>query len=180
MLRGESRGQSGYSLAEVIIAIVLLSSVFLAFAAAIFTVSRATSTNKSVQAIDTALVSYGGILRASDRPLADGSPPAGQIAYVPCPEAGPDGSEAVAEAYETAALAVIETNLEAGATDAWRRPDNMDIEIVGVDSWNPDTKEFATDCLVPDNGGQRITYRVSIGTTTRSAQTVKRYPGPSA
>ena len=176
MLRGESRGQGGYSLAEVIIAIMLLSGFFIGLASAIFTVLRATATNERIQAVDTALVSYAGILRTSET-KPDGSL---RVPYVPCGSAGTAGSDAVASAYEaaTADAAVITTTGDAGASAAGRKPDGMVIDIVGVDAWDSVAKTWVDDCAVPDRGAQRIRYEVRMGGTTRAGETVKRYPGP--
>ena len=160
--------QGGFTLIEVIIAILLLSTVFIGFAGAIFTVSRATGTNKRVQAIDTAMVAYAGMLRSTDL-----------VTYDPCATAGTGGSDTVAAAYETAANAMMTTSGDPGDAEEWRRPDGMVLDIIGVHSWDPVAKKWLASCAVPDSGAQRIRYEVRLGGTTRSAETVKRYPGPT-
>ena len=166
-----SRGQGGQSLIELLVAIVLIGIIFVAIVSAIFTVLRSTATNKRIQAIDTALVSYGEIVR--DRTL---------VPYSACTATGASGSATVAAAYETAAAQPGATSTAgvAGATDRWRKPDGMIVTVTGVDAWNLSTAKFATTgCAVPDGGAQRVSYTITLQNVTRSGQTVKRVPGPS-
>lgn len=170
------RGQAGYTLAEVIVAVFLISTVFLGVAGAVFTVTKGSATNERIQSIDTALATYSRILRDTDL-KGDGTP---VMPYRPCTSGGTGGSDAVAAQYEADVLAVTTDSGDPGDSAAWRIPDGMTFEVTEVHSWDPVAKNWTTNCAVPDKGAQRIRYKVVLGVSERHGETVKRYPGPTA
>jgi type II secretory pathway pseudopilin PulG len=206
------RGQSGQSLIEVIIAMLLLGGIFVILAGGLLTITRGTETNEKVQAIDTALVTYGEILQT-------------QVRYVSCNDAtNGNTSNPTVPAYATtqANLYQQQNNMNystntvdhngaeeyiAGAGDPagstkWRRPANVETDVVSVKYWEPVTKTWidlvgtstgcrnpATNALVADSGVQLVKYRVKAcrsattspctNPTVRTAEVVKRKSGPS-
>lgn len=166
----DNRGQAGQSLIELLIAIMLISLVFIAVTISILTMLRSTGVNRRIQAIDTALVSYGEVI--SDR---------GLVPYVPCASAGATGSDAVEVAYTTSAAlpAAVSTSNAAVASDTWRKPVGMTVKVLRVDAWSLTDSKFVNECAVPDGGAQRVTYEVTYEGSTRTGQTVKRLGGPS-
>ena len=152
-------GQGGLTLLEVAVAIFLLAGIFVSLAAGLLTLTRSTVANTDAQTVDAALVSYGEIVRT-------------QVAYRPC-------AAGVAAAYQTAALAGLTTTGNPGATPSWRQPDGMTVAVTTVDSWDPTARSFATGCLSPDPGAQRIGVQVDYRGTTRTAQIVKRSKAPA-
>lgn len=179
----EQRGQGGQSLIEVLVATVLIGMVFLAVIAGVLTVLRSTKLNEKMQAVDSAMVAYGNIVQT-------------QVPYLPCP-AGLSGN--VANDYTSGyfPLAVppflgASFNFSGGnaVTAAWRRPNNIAVQVVSVKSWNPDTQDWRSGCTAPDSGAQLVTYQVVACPTTsddpacpggkvRTASIVKRKPGPT-
>ena len=178
-VRRAERGQSGQSLVELIIVILMLSSVFLMVIGGLFAVNRASETNERIQTVDAALVAYGEILRT-------------QVPYTSC-DGGFDG-KSVAQQYQTAAETYISGNTGpgAGAVEAWLRPPAMVATVVPdvpIDSWDLAQRDFVTGCVLPDSGIQRISYVVTfreqneagdwVDVATRTGQVVKRKAGPS-
>lgn len=170
-----NRGQSGQSLIEVIVAIVLMSSVFTVIAAALLTVVFSTATNENKQIADAAIVSYGEILQT-------------QVPYYACPTP-PSPYSSFADAYYFASDPLM-TSSNSATTPLWRRPNNVQVEVVAVKSFNTATEGWASGCLNPDPGIQLVQYRVTVckaGTpgpscespTVRTAEVVKRKEGPS-
>lgn len=172
------RGQSGNSLIEVIIAILLLAGIFVILAGAVLTVVKSTATNERVQGIDAALVTYGEILQT-------------QVPYSDC-------NSSISSTYQAAAEdpTIITGGGEPGGSESWRRNNFMVTEVIGVESWNPDTGQFEDraaalyKCVSPDSGAQRVTYKVTqcpdaaavypcAGSPVREGQIVKRKQGPS-
>jgi type II secretory pathway pseudopilin PulG len=175
--RRTDRGQGGQSLVELIIVILMLSTVFLVIIGGLFTINRASETNERIQTVDAALIAYGEILRT-------------QVPYAQC--AGGFEEEAVAQQYQTAAEAYITGNTGpgAGAVEAWLRPPAMEVVITaGVDSWDLAEREFVSGCVFPDSGIQRVSYSATFrqknadgdweAVATREGQVVKRKAGPS-
>lgn len=168
------RGQSGQSLVEIIIAMLLLGGVFLVLVGALLTVTKGTETNERVQLMDSALVTYGEILQT-------------QIPYSTCNTSTPS-------TYQGAAEGFITGGGQPGASTSWRRPNYMVTEVIGVESWNPVSEQFEdrgtalTACMSPDSGAQRVSYLITQcpdatfpcpGGPTREGQIVKRKQGPS-
>ncbi|GEM_PF-1921574 len=170
-LRG--RGQSGQSLVEAIISMLLIGSIFLVLAGALFTVIKVTTTNKNLQAIDTGLVTYGEILQT-------------QVPYEHCSSSnsinnlGLETGQGTASNYQANA----EPFIGAGTTQ-WRRPRGagnveMVTELTGLESWNPTAGTFEDrggliyKCLTPDSGVQRVSYKITFNGTSRTGQIVKR------
>jgi len=164
------RGERGQSLVELLVAIVLVGMVFLAITLAILTVVRSSGSNRRIQSIDTALVSYGEVIR--DRTL---------VPYTACAAAGTSGSTTVASAYQTSAAlpAAMSTSNAAVASDTWRKPVGMVVEVVGIDAWSLSNSQFVTGCAVPDGGAQRVTYKITYEGSSRTGQTIKRMAGPA-
>ena len=158
------RGQSGQSLVEAIIAMLLVGSIFLILAGALFTVIKVTTTNKNLQAIDTGLMTYGEILQT-------------QVPYENC-----SSSTQTASIYQSNAEAFI-TGGGAEPTK-WRLPytdgASMVTELTGLESWNTTTGAFEDrgasfyKCVSPDSGVQRVSYRITFGGVSRTGQVVKR------
>lgn len=188
-----SQAQGGQSLVEVIVAIVLFSSVILAISAGMFTINRTTVSNERVQTVDAALVFYGEVLRGSIgyrecRPgfnpsTADSSDP--NPAYVADRSLDPNaGYMQVANSFTELASA---TQIE-----GWLRPPAVVPEVIfnGLESWNPETEEFEPGCALPDTGVQLIRYQVTYtpgamspprpgDPITREGEIVKRKGEPS-
>ena len=121
---------------------MLLSTVFIAIAGGLFTVVRVTKTNEQVQKVDSALITYGEIIRT-------------QIDYAPC--AGGFVEGAVASRYADDARDRIDDATDLGR---WARPPYMLTDILRVESWDPVARTFIAGCRIPDTGIQRITYSV--------------------
>ena len=169
------RGQSGQSLVEVIIAMVLVGSIFLILAGALFTVIKVTTSNKNLQSIDTGLITYGEILQT-------------QVPYENCSASNSINSNGVETGLGTASN--YQLNAEAFITGGgsqptkWRLPytdgAQMVTELTGLESWNTTTGAFEDrgasfyKCLSPDSGVQRVSYKITFGGTSRTGQVVKR------
>lgn len=184
--RWTDRGQAGQSLVELIIAMLMLGTVFLVLVGGLFTVNQASETNERIQTVDAALIAYGEILRT-------------QIPYVQC--AGGFQEGAVGQAYQIAAETYITGNTGpgAGAVEAWLRPPVMVVEITsGIDSWDLAERDFTSGCIVPDSGIQRVSYSATFrqpivagaspdpndasqweDVATRTGQVIKRKAGTS-
>ena len=160
------RGQSGQSLVEAIIAMLLVGSIFLILAGALFTVIKVTTSNKNLQSIDTGLLTYGEILQT-------------QVPYENC-----STSTQTASTYQLNA----EDFITGGASPPtkWRRPytdgASMVTEVIGLESWNTTTGAFEDrglsiyGCVSPDSGVQRVSYKITFGGVSRTGQVVKRKP----
>lgn len=187
-IRDRRRGdQRGVSLIEMLAAVVLAGTAFLAVIGGLLTVLRSTDLNEKLQAVDTGLVSYGEILQT-------------QVQYLPCPgrpggsmvddyqmgyPGGPDGFVKGAAQYYTAG--------NSSGVVLWRRPSNIGVKVVSVRSWNRDTQEWNAGCTTPDTGVQLVRYKIAACPTTgpeaetadcpggkpRFAEVVKRKGGPS-
>lgn len=182
---GASAGQRGQSLVELLVAVLLTGTVFLAVIAGMLTVMRSTDLNKTMQSIDAGLVAYGGILQ-------------NQVAYLPCPGA-PDGTS-MTDAYQIgyspggglpyvlgAAQYMTGSN---AVTLQWRRPDKIAVKVVSVRRWNPVSQSWDSGCTAPDSGAQLVRYQVTAcptpssdpacaGGKVRFGEVTKRKPGPS-
>ena len=160
------RGQSGQSLAEAIIAMLLIGSIFLILAGALFTVIKVTTTNKNLQSIDTGLITYGEILQT-------------QVPYENCSTSNPTASN-----YQLNSQDFITGG--ASPPTKWRLPytdgASMVTEVTGVESWNTATQAFEdrgaslNKCISPDPGVQRVSYKITFGGVSRTGQVVKRKP----
>jgi hypothetical protein len=147
----------------------LLAGVFLVLAGALFTVIKATDTNKRIQNIDTSLVTYGEILQT-------------QVPYSPC-VSGPS----VADIYYVASDPLITGSNT--PSEKWRKPNNIIVEVLSVSSWNQATQSWSAGCLPPDSGVQKVKYQVTgcssatvspcDAPTVRTGEIVKRKSGPS-
>lgn len=172
------RGQSGQSLIEVIIAILIMGGMFGVVATALITVVRAGTTNENIQLADAAVVSYGEILQT-------------QVPYYPC-STPPSPWSTFREAYYFASdpFMTLSSN---PATALWRRPSNVGVTVTAVKSYDAATGGWAGGCISPDPGVQLISYRVFVcknpvpdqdlakcdSPVFRDAEIVKRKQGPS-
>ncbi len=167
------RGQSGQSLVEAILAMVLVGSIFLILAGALFTVIKVTTSNKNLQAIDTGLLSYGEILQT-------------QVPYENCSASNSINSNLVetgqgtASNYQANAETYIILPTSSLTATGWQRPSGMVPELTGLESWNSTTGAFEDrggsfyKCLSPDSGVQRVSYKITFGGVSRTGQVVKR------
>ena len=167
------RGQSGQSLVEAIIAMVLIGSIFLILAGALFTVIKVTTTNKNLQAIDTGLISYGEILQT-------------QVPYENCSASnsinslGVESGERTASRYQAYAEGYIILPTSSLTATGWQRASGMEREVTGLESWNTATQAFEDrgtsieKCLNPDTGIQRVSYKITFEGVSRAGQVVKR------
>lgn len=180
--RVASADQRGQSLVEVLVAVLLTGTVFLAVIAGMLTVLRSTDLNKKMQAIDAGLGTYGGILQ-------------NQVAYTPCPGVGsitdnyqigydPGGGQP----YVLGAAQYMTGSNE--VTAQWRRPNNIAMRVVSVRRWNPTSQTWDGGCTAPDSGAQLVRYQVTAcpmtsedpacaGGKVRFGEIVKRKSGPS-
>lgn len=178
------RGQTGQSLIEVIIAILLMGSIFGVVAGGLLTVIRTGTANENLQTIDAALVSYGEILQS-------------QVDYISCDAP----VSLINEAYFFAAdNPAVTTGSNSPTATQWRRPQNVLVQVLSVRSFNPITETWANGCLTPDGGSQLIRYRVTVcrndvrtieaqglldpflaceSAVARTAEVIKRKSGPS-
>lgn len=146
MSRGRSRHarpQSGFSLIEVLIALMLISVVVLAIAAGVLTLLRTTRATMERQQVQHGLANFGEALKAAP--------------YLPCDEGGDLG------AYESA---------YAGWAGAWTPPDGMTTEIVDVEHWDRDSQSYGA-CAGEDQGAQQLTLEVTWRNRIGTAQIVK-------
>ncbi len=169
------RGQSGQSLVEAIIAMLLVGSIFLILAGALFTVIKVTTSNKNLQAIDTGLISYGEILQT-------------QVPYENCSASnsinslGVPSGQRTASQYQSYAENYIILPTPSLTATGWQRASGMVTEVTGLESWNTATLAFedrgdaVEKCISPDSGVQRVSYKVSFGGTSRTGQVIKRKP----
>ena len=167
------RGQSGQSLVEAIIAMLLVGSIFLILAGALFTVIKVTTSNKNLQAIDTGLLSYGEILQT-------------QVPYENCSASnsinsnGVETGQGTASNYQANAEASIILPTVSPTATGWQRASGMVPELTGLESWNTTTGAFEDrggsfyKCLSPDSGVQRVSYKITFGGVSRTGQVVKR------
>ena len=169
------RGQSGQSLVEVIIAMLLIGSIFLILAGALFTVIKVTTSNKNLQAIDTGLITYGEILQT-------------QVPYENCSASNSINSNGLATGQGTGSNYQLNANafITGGGAEPtkWRLPytdgASMVVELTGLESWNTTTGAFEDrglsfyKCVSPDSGVQRVSYTITFGGVSRTGQVVKR------
>lgn len=170
------RGQAGQSLIEVIIAVLLMGSVFGVVAGALFTTARMTTANENLQLANAAIVSYGQILQS-------------QVPYSPCPTP-PLGQPNYESGYYLASETFI------GNPPLWRRPANVIVSVTSVRTFDVLTGTWGSNCnvgTVRDSGVQIVRYRVVVCKNTnhgqdeaqcqqpvaRTGEIVKRRPGPS-
>ena len=141
------RRQDGYTLIEVLIAVMLVGTVIIAVAAGMLTMMRSTRATAEEQRLQAALASFTESLRATDYLPCSGSP---------APTAGSyeAAHEAMSGHWDPAAVDGIE---DAGITD--------------VDHWvsSGGYGEYQDDCpTTGDEGRQLLTVRVTLDGGERS------------
>ena len=151
------RGQSGVSLLESLIAIVLVSTVILALAAGFLAMMGATAASSSRQRTDAALTSFTESLKT--------------VPYTPC-TAGT--SQPGASAYQA---------VYAAWAGRWSPPADAavsDLSITKVEYWNPAAGTpprvgaFQATCPASDSGAQRLTVSVTVNGSSDTGQVVVR------
>lgn len=60
------------------------------------------------------------------------------------------------------------------APDLWTPSDDLQVEVVDVEFWDPGTSDYVDDCTGADAGTQRVTVRAEWRDRERQAQIVKR------
>lgn len=152
--------QSGFTLIEILVCVVLMGTVILALASGMLTLIKTTSATSERQRIQLALGSLTESLKTSP--------------YIPC------GSVAGYQAsYGTATT-------PGTWPEAWRPPSGSQIQfdVVEVEHWDetptptptPPSAGFTTsaDCPTTDQGAQRLTVEVTLPSgRTGTAQVVK-------
>lgn len=148
------RGQSGYSLLEALIAIVLTSMVIVGLAGALLAAIRSSEVARRVQRADSALGSFTESLKTMPYPDA------GDLAVGNCPS--------VTE-YQAAWSAYA---------DRWIPPADIAVSISGIEHWQPtgtDKGSFTAACPAvgeDDPYANRLTVTVEIDGDSRNAQVV--------
>ncbi len=138
------RGSSGFSLIEVLISVVLVSSVVLALVTGLLTLLRTTESNHQRQQIQLALVNLSEGVRAMD--------------YLDC------GTATDYRADYGAPASANWTPTRAG----------MSFEILDVEYWNASSRTFQQSCPGVDGGAQQLTLKVEWREREDSTQVVLR------
>ena len=154
---------------------LLVGSIFLILAGALFTVIKVTTSNKNLQSIDTGLITYGEILQT-------------QVPYENCSPGNSIDSNGNQTNFGTGSN--YQSNADAFITGGgseptkWRLPytdgAQMVTELIGLESWNSTTGAFEDrgagfyKCTSPDSGVQRVSYKITFGGVSRTGQVVKR------
>jgi prepilin-type N-terminal cleavage/methylation domain-containing protein len=130
-------GDGGYSLIEVLIAVMLVGTVIAALAAGMLTMINATRSTSEQQRLQAAVLSYTESLKSSP--------------YLRCGEA-PTPSPA---AYTTS------HNAQPGR---WEPVDGMTAEINSVEYWHNSGAygDYQSSCPAVDQGRQRLTITVTL------------------
>jgi prepilin-type N-terminal cleavage/methylation domain-containing protein len=142
------RSQSGFSLVEILISLLLVGIVVLGLAAGLYTLIRTTNDTMNRQKVQLGLSNFGESLKAAP--------------YRDCAE--PDGNATVA-AHQSAYSAW---------SAAWTPPSGMTAGITKVEYWDPQTRSFVGACADTDHGAQRLTMTVTWRGRDGTAQIVKR------
>jgi type II secretory pathway pseudopilin PulG len=156
MARRRSRGQSGFTLVEALLAIVFIATVVVGLISGLFTAMIASSTNEDSQRIEAALVSYGASVKRMpyDTTCAavDGTY---STAYNSWPEPG-------------------KWQVPAGMTALIRKPKYWRNVATGGGGGD---RGWASSCPNgSDPGVQLLTLEISYNGKTQSNQIVKRNP----
>lgn len=141
------RGQGGFSLVEVLIALVLAGVVVLGLAAGLYTLIRTTRDTMERQQVEMALANFGEALKAAP--------------YQPCDGPGGASVGAYQDAYDAWGV-------------RWIPRPGMDARIVAVRYWDRATRSFTDACGAEDQGAQRFTLEVEWRGRDGRAQIVKR------
>lgn len=142
-----SRGQAGYTLIEVVIAVALTGLVILSLATAMLTIVRANGLNSDRQRVDAAMTSFSESVRGG--------------AYLPCGETPAPTAAGYNGGYDPSA-------------GDWAPPTGVDVNVVDVEYWDRNADEYVDTCPVDDGGAQRLTLTTSWRNLERSAQIVVR------
>lgn len=153
LLLNTRRSEAGASLIEVMIALLLLSLVISALAAGLVTFMKVNALTSRHQQLTHAVGNTAEALKASPYRLCD----------------SPTGGAATATQY----------NQAYGAWEfRWEPLENMTVEVINVEFWNPTSRDFITDtataCHGGDPGAQRLTVEVRWQGEQRRGQVVKR------
>jgi Tfp pilus assembly protein PilV len=138
------RGSSGFSLVEVLISVLLVSSVVLALVTGLLTLVRTTESNHQRQQIQLALGNLSEGVRAMD--------------YIEC------GTATAYRADYGAPASANWTPTRAGMT----------FEILDVEYWNASGRTFQASCPAGDGGAQQLTLKVEWRDREDTTQVVLR------
>ncbi len=138
------RGTAGFSLVEVLISIMLVSTVVLALATGLLTLQRTTESNRQRQQIQLALGNLSEGVRAMD--------------YLDC------GTATAYRADYGAPASANWTPTRAGMT----------FEILDVEYWNASSRTFQATCPAGDGGAQQLTLKVEWLDSENTTQVVLR------
>lgn len=156
---GGSRGQSGYGLVEVLIAIVLMAILMTGATLGLITAIETSGDNQVRQRLQIALASY-----------------ADSVAQMPYPAGA--CSDRTAAAYD---------QLYATWANHWTPPAGISVRVRdvptddndGVWYWDRAAKDFVKVCPAVDSGAHRLTLEASAGAMSVTGQIVKRDPEAS-
>ena len=155
------RSQSGFSLIEILICVVLVGTVILALAAGLLTLVKTSNATSQRQQIQLALGSMTESLKVGP--------------YLPCQTLPANEAGAVA-AYEAA---------YASWPQRWSpSKSGMTARITGIQYWNSATEQFEDTCPPPagsgvrDQGTQRLDVEVDWRGRQGTAQVVISYRPP--
>jgi type II secretory pathway pseudopilin PulG len=137
-------------LVEVLVSVLLVSTVVLALVTGLLTLVRTTESNNQRQQIQLAL----GNMSESARGLG----------YRAC-----DGGGATDDAYESDYFAI-----PANWTPTRAGRDDMDAHVVRVEFWNPTLRTFQSGCPGTDGGAQQLTLEISWRDQVDTTQVVIR------
>lgn len=158
-LHASRRGDSGFSLIEVLLALGLATLVVMGLAAGFLTTISASDAASSRQRREAALTSFSESLKA--------------LPYVECTAAGAD-----ADGY----MAAYEAGLGSGSS--WQPSadaDVSDLDVVDVTYWTPagsgpSAGTFSDACGPTDHGAQRLTVSLKVQGEPVQGQVVLRRP----
>lgn len=145
--RRHGGAQSGYTLLEVLIAVVLAGLVVLSLAAGMLTVVRVSAQTSERQTADAAMSSFAESVRAAP--------------YLRCDDPARPGN-----------VATYQDDYDVWA-EAWQPRPGMTARIVAVEHWNG-TNRYVAACPGTDRGAQRLTLEVTWGDQERRSHVVKR------
>lgn len=145
--------QTGASLIEVMIALLLLSLVISALAAGLITFMKVNAMTSQHQQMTHAVGNTAEALKAAPYRMCD----------------SPTGGAATAAQYDQSYGAWA---------FRWEPLEDMTVRIINVEFWNPTSRDFTSDagiaCHAGDPGAQRLTIEVSWRGEERRGQVVKR------
>ena len=138
--------QSGFTLVEILITLVLAGLVVLGIATGLLTLVRSNAATDERQRIDQALGNMSEGVKA--------------LVYDDCVA----GAEPTAASYQSA---------YDGASSSWLPPTGMTARVTDVQFWNRTTQAFDDACPSGDQGAQKVTIEVTWRNRNGTAELVK-------